>query len=86
MSEDIENADVIVGTNTQVLHIASLFANHVFQIKELAWADFEGVQSVGLSKIENLLRQIFDRKINEKLFEKNAELKSFDVSTLFDQI
>lgn len=86
LSKEIENADVILGTNTQVLYIASLFVNHVFQIKELAWADFEGVQSVGLSKIENLLRQIFDRGINEKLFEKKAELKIFDVSTLFDQI
>jgi len=86
LSTEIENTDVIVGTNTQVLYVASLFVNHVFQIKELANLDFEGVQSVGLSKIEYLLRQIFDKKINEKPFEKKAKLKRFDVSTLFDRI
>ena len=29
LSKEIENADVILGTNTQVLYIASLFVNHV---------------------------------------------------------
>ena len=69
--DDINNNEVIIGTNSAVLFEAALSRNNVFQIKEFSQHQFENVDIIG---VEDLLLKI--DKWNFDVVKANKIIKS----------